>query len=137
VAAEVSFQTLVTGLPVLFAGKAALVLPSGTYTLAELTPTFQNAITAVEATKAAEVQYHDTVAAEHLAVEAALALRKEVKQVAVGQFGPASSTLSTLGFTPTKPRQVSAATKAASAAKSVATRKAKKATPPPAPKPGV
>lgn len=135
VAAEVSFQTLVTGLPVLFAGKAVLVLPSGTYTLAQLTPTFQQAISAIEATKAAEVQYHDTVAAEQVAVAAAVALRKEVKQVAVGQFGAASSTLAQLSFTPAKPRQVTAATKAASAAKSLATRKAKKASPPPAPKP--
>jgi hypothetical protein len=114
-------------LPVLFAGKASLELPSGTYTLAELTPPFQKAIAAVEATTTAETAYHDTVAAEHLAVAAALALRKEVKQVAAGQFGPESSTLSQLGFAPAKPRKVSAATKAASAAKAVATRKAKKA----------
>ena len=142
VATEVSLQTLVTGLPVVFAGEATLVLPSGTYTLAEITGPAQQAIAAIEATKAAETQYHDAVAAERPVVEAALALQKEVKQLAVGRFGAESSTLSQLGCTPAKPRQVSAATKAASAAKAAATRKAKKAvsapapaSPPPTPKP--
>jgi hypothetical protein len=143
VATEVSLQTLVTGLPVVFAGEATFVLPSGTYTLAELTAPLQAAIAQIEATKAAETQFHDAVAAERPVVEAAIALQKEVKQLAAGRFGAESSTLSQLGYTPTKPRQVSAATTAASAAKAAATRKAKKAalvpapaSPPPAPKPG-
>jgi hypothetical protein len=119
------------------------VLPSGTYTLAEITEPVQQAIAAIEATKAAETQYHDAVAAERPVVEAALVLQKEVKQLAVGRFGAQSSKLSQLGVAPAKPRQLSAATKAASAAKAKATREAKKAakaptpaSPPPTPKPG-
>jgi hypothetical protein len=127
VAAEVSFQTLVTGLPVLFAGEASLVLPSGTYTLEGLTAPLQARIAASEATKAAETAFHDAVAAEQPIVASSDELRKEVKQVAVGRFGAQSTTLAQLGFTPAKPRQVSAATKAGSAVKAKATRSAKKA----------
>jgi len=111
------------------------MLPSGTYTLAELTAPLQKAITAAEATKTAASQYDDAVAAEKPFAEAADALRKEVKALAVARFGPTSSTLSQLGFEPARPRQVSAATKAASAAKARATRAAKKAAKAPAPKP--
>ena len=143
VAAEVSFQTLVTGLPAVFVGEATFDLPSGTYTLAELTAPFQKRIAVAEATKAAEIAYHEAVAAERAVVAESNARRKEVKQLAVGRFGASSSALSQLGFTPEKPRKVSAATKAGSAAKSAATRKSKKAapaeapaTPAPAPKPG-
>jgi hypothetical protein len=143
VAVEVSLQTLVTGLPLVFAGEDSLPLPSGTYTIAQIIGVAQQGITAIEATKATETQYHDAVAAERPVVEAALALQKEVKQLAVGRFGAQSSKLSQLGCTPAKPREVSAATKAASAAKAKATRAAKKApappapaSPPPAPKPG-
>ena len=143
VAAEVSFQTLVTGLPAVFAGELTFDLPSGTYTLAELTAPFQRRIAAAEATKAAEIAYHDAVAAEKPIVAESDARRKEVKQLAVGRFGAKSSVLAQLGFTPEKPRKVSAATKAGSAAKSAATRKSKKAataeapaTPAPTPKPG-
>jgi len=141
VAEEVACQTLVTNLPVVFAGQATLVLPSGTYTMAQLTAPFQQRIAAAEATKAAETQYHDAVAAEAPLAEAASALRKEIKQLAVGRFGAQSSTLTQLGFEPGKVRQVSAATKAQAAARGKATRQAKKAgnaaaTPPaPAPKP--
>jgi hypothetical protein len=139
VAEEVACQTLVTGLPVVFAGEAMLVLPSGTYTIAEVTAPFQKRIAAAEATKAAETQFHDAVAAEVPVVAAANALRKEVKQLAVARFGATSSALTQLGFEPAKARQVSAATKAGAAAKGKATREAKKAATapaaPPAPTP--
>lgn len=135
VAAEVSLQTLVAGLPVVFAGEATFVLPSGTYTFAQLTAPLQKGIAAAEATKAAASQYHDAVAAEKPVAEAAEGIRKEVKALAVARFGAESNVLSQLGYEPAKPRQISAATKAASAAKALATRKAKKASPPPAPKP--
>jgi len=137
VAAEVSFQTLVTGFPVVFAGESSFVLPSGTYTLAELLGPFQKRIAAAEATKTAESAWHDAVAAERPVAEEAEALRKEVKQLAVGRFGASSSVLSQLGFTPAKPRKVSAATKAGSAAKAKATRASKRPGPTPTPKPGV
>jgi len=133
VAEEVAYQTLVSGLPVVFPGQTTFVLPSGTYTLAELTAPFQQWIAAAEATKTAETQFHDAVAAEVPLAAAASALRKEVKQLAVGRFGASSSALTQLGFTPAKARLVSAATKAASAAKGKATRTAKKAAPAPAP----
>jgi hypothetical protein len=136
VATEVSLQTLVAGLPVVFAGEAELVLPSGTYTLAELIAPVQKAIGSMEATKAAQTQYHDAVAVEKPAVAAAVALHKEVKALAIGRFGAESSKLLQLGCTPAKPRKVSAATKAGSAAKAKATRAAKKAPPPPPAKPG-
>jgi hypothetical protein len=157
VAAEVSYQTLVAGLPTVFPGQTQFVLPSGTYTLDELLAPFQKRIAMAEATKAADTQYHAAVAAEQAVVEVTEPLRGEVKQLAVARFGKKSSALAQLGFPPGKPRVVSAATKAASAAKAAATRKAKKAaaaaagttatpspaattqspvTPPPAPKPG-
>jgi hypothetical protein len=141
VAEEVACQTLVTGLPVVFAGEATLVLPSGTYTMAELSAPFQKRIAAAEATKVAETQFHDAVSAEAPVAEAANALRKEVKQLAVARFGATGGALTQLGFEPAKARQVSAATKAGAAAKGKATREAKKAAtapvapPAPAPKP--
>jgi hypothetical protein len=136
VAAEVSYQTLVTGLPVVFVGESSFILPSGTYTLAELLGPFQKRIAAAEATKAAEIAWHDAVAAERPIAEQADALRKEVKQLTAGRFGASSSVLSQLGYTPDKPRKVSVAIKAASAAKSAATRKAKKNPSTPPAKPG-
>ena len=136
VAAEVGFQTLVTGLPLVFAGEAQFALPSGTYTLAELLTPLQKRVAMAEATKVAEKQYHDAVAAEQAVVQVADLLRGEVKQLAIARFGKKSSALAQLGFPPAKARVVSAATKAASAAKAAATRKAKKATPAPTPKPG-
>lgn len=135
-AAEVSFQTLVAGFPVVFAGEATFVLPSGTYTLAEILGPFQKRIAAAEATKAAETAWHAAVAAERPIVAEAEALRGEVKQLAAGRFGASSSTLAQLGYTPAKPRKVSAATKAGSAAKAKVTRASKKVPPPLAAKPG-
>ena len=136
VAAEVSFQTLVTGFPVVFAGESSFVLPSGTYTLAQLLGPFQKRIAAAEATKAAETAWHDAVAAERPVAEQADTLRKEVKQLAAGRFGASSSVLSQLGYTPDKPRKVSVAVKANSAAKARATRAAKKAAKAAGSKPG-
>jgi translation initiation factor IF-2 len=127
VAAEVSYQTLVAGVPTVFAGQTQFVLPSGTYTLAELLAPFQKRIAMAEATKTADAQYHAAVEAEQAVVAVADPLRNEVKQLAVARFGKESSVLAQLGFPPAKPREISAATKAASAAKAKATRAAKKA----------
>jgi hypothetical protein len=136
VAAEVSFQTLVAGFPIVFAGETSFILPSGTYTVEELLGPFQKRIAAAEATKAAETAWHDAVAAERPIAEEANALRKEVKQLAAGRFGASSSVLSQLGYTPDKPRKVTAAVKAGSAAKARATRAAKKTPSTPPAKPG-
>ena len=91
---------------------------------------------AAVATMGGETAWHDAVAAERPVAEEANALRKEVKQLAAGRFGASSSVLSQLGYAPAKPRKVSAAVKAGSAAKGKATRAAKKTPSTPPAKPG-
>jgi hypothetical protein len=127
VPAEVAFQTLVAGIPLVFPGQTSFQLPSGTYSLDELLAPLQKRIAAAEATKTALAQWHDAVQAERGVAADANARRKEVKQLAAARYGAQSTKLSVLGFTPAKPRKVPASTKANAAAQSKATRAAKKA----------
>jgi hypothetical protein len=99
-----------------------------TYKRGDIINALQGVIDAAKATEQDHQKWRDAVAAEVALREQLRPVLTALRQWLESQWGGASSPkLAQFGFKPTKPRIVSAASKAAGAARARATRKAKKA----------
>lgn len=122
---EAQLQTLVSGILANFDSGSSLSINGGTYPVADLVARLQERIAAAEKTKASKNQWHADVQSERQ-VEVALGpLLRGMQKYLEGHYGEGSAKLAEFGFTPRKPRKVSAKTKADAAVKADATRKAR------------
>ncbi len=122
---EAQLQTLVSGILANIDSGSSLSINSETYTTADLVARLQERIAAAEKTKASKNQWHADVQSERQ-VEAALRpLVRGMQKYVESRYGDDSAKLAEFGFTPRKPRKVTARAKADAAVKAQATRKAR------------
>ena len=122
---EAQLQTLVSGILANLDSSTSLSISGGTYTIAEMVGRIQERIAAAERTKASKNLWHSDVQAERQVAAALRPLLKGMQRFVQSRYGEDSAKLAEFGFTPRKPRQVSAKTKADAAVKATATRKAR------------
>jgi hypothetical protein len=122
---EAQYQTLVNGILANLKDVTTFEMGGGTYALADLISQFQQRIAAAEKTKASKTVWHTDVLSERQVAGATGPLRKVMQSFLVGRYGAQSPKLGEFGFSPGKPRKVSAQTKAAAAVKAKATRVAR------------
>jgi hypothetical protein len=122
---EAQLQTLVSGILANFDSGSPLSIGGGSYTIADLVARLQERIGAAEKTKASKNQWHTDVQSERQVDAALRPLLRKVQKFVEGRYGEDSAKLAEFGFTPRKPRKVSAKTKANAAVKAGATRKAR------------
>lgn len=120
-----SFTTIMAGIAQHVA--AAIVLGGASMTQAALIAIYQAALQAQTDLDAARQAVTARVQAHKKALAAADAVTVLLHRWAQGQFGPESPVLQDFGFVPATPTDKTVAVKAGAAAKSTATRKAKKA----------
>jgi hypothetical protein len=122
---EAEYQTLVAGMLANLGDETAVSLNGGSFAIADLVTRFQGVIAAAEKSKASKNQWRMDVESERQIEVAASPLRKAMRRFLEGRYGEGSVKLAEFGFTPRKPRVVSAATKAEAAIKAKATKKAR------------
>jgi hypothetical protein len=122
---EAEYQTLVAGMLANLGDESSVSLNGGTFAIADLVTRFQGVITAAEKSKASKNQWRMDVESERLVEVSVSPLRKSMRRFLEGRYGEGSVKLAEFGFTPRKPRVVSAATKAEAAIKAKATKKAR------------
>jgi hypothetical protein len=104
------------------AASATLELPSGTFTVPELTEEIDEYIAAVAAVTAATLAFHAAVEKEQKLRASAFARRAELKAVTAARIGKHATAMATYGFAPAKVRVVSPKAKLVGAIKAKATR---------------
>lgn len=108
------------------AGVDPLTIEGVSWVKADLVAKFKSRLDAAKGTAAAHANLAVVVATEHTVATEVDPLRLHFKSYLKTRLGRTSPKLQNFGFAPEKPRTQSAASKAASAAKGTATRKAKK-----------
>ena len=122
-----TLTTCTNGLTANYPPTQSWVLGTKTYTRGDILNALQAAITAAQNTKAAHDAWLAAVAAEQAQLAQLRPVLDGLHSALDAQWGKSSPKMGEFGFTPEKPRVVTAAQKAASAAKARATRAAKKA----------
>jgi hypothetical protein len=123
VVSEAQLQTLVSGILANVDSASSLPISGATYTVTDLVARIQERIAAAEKTKASKNQWHSDVQSERQVAAALRPLIKGMQRYVEGRYGEDSAKLAEFGFTPRKPRKVTAKTKADAAVKAEATRK--------------
>jgi hypothetical protein len=117
--------TLVGALTADYAASDTFELPSGTFTIPELTQEFDVYIAAAAAVGAADLAYHAAVAKEQELRASVLALRAELKAYIAARIGKSATAMASYGFVPAKTPVISSKAKVAGAVKAEATRLAR------------
>lgn len=108
-----------------YAASDTFELPSGTYTIPEVTEAFNAYITAVSNVGPVDLAYHAAVEKEQSLRASTFALRAELKAYIAARIGKSATGMAAYGFVPAKTPVVSAKAKVAGAIKAEATRVAR------------
>jgi hypothetical protein len=122
-----SLTTCANGLTTNYPATQMWVFNTKTYKRGDILNLLQATIDAANTTQADHATWIASVQAETAAAAALRPVLDALEKSLQAEWGATSSKMAEFGFTPEKPRAVTAATKAASAAKARATRAAKKA----------
>jgi hypothetical protein len=115
-------QQFVNGINTQLTKGKSVTLGNQPYVPSAMVSTLSGYIAAVNTTAAAKVAYHEAVVAQGAMRPSVLALVRDLKEYAYATYGNAPTPLAAFGLLPRKPPVVSAAERAASAAKAAATR---------------
>jgi hypothetical protein len=117
--------TLVGALSANYAASDTFELPSGTYTIPELTQGFDAYIAAAATVGAADLAYHAAVEKEQSLRASTSVLRTELKAYIAARIGKSATEMAAYGFVPAKTPVMSPKAKVAGAVKAEATRVAR------------
>jgi hypothetical protein len=116
---------LIAALEASFASTDTMVLPSGTYSIEELTQAFTALVTAIKDVAQVTEAYHQKVESAAPLIKSTLSLRQQVKGVIGARVGQTSRLMASYGFAPQKDRPVKPVVRVAAAAKGRSTREAR------------
>jgi hypothetical protein len=119
-------QQFIVGINTQLAKGKSVTLGNQPYTPTVMVSALSGYVTAVAATAAAKVAYHDAVAKQHALAPSVNALVRELKEYAYATYGDTPSPLAAFGLSPRKAAVISAADKAAGVVKAAATKLARK-----------
>jgi hypothetical protein len=117
-----SILALVAGLQANFSPTDTLDLPSGTYTIDQLTQLFLAYVAILNGVASASQAFHLAVEKEQSVGKSTLAVRSQVKAVIESRVGKTSTAMTTYGFAPAKVPVHTPGAKVAAAAKAKSTR---------------
>ena len=122
---QTSYAAFVTGLQQFYEPNDQFVLPAGIMTRDEVIEQFQQFITAAENTKASNKAWRTDVQTGRTIELQVAPVRRGVRSIVTGKFGPGGAELLQFGIEPRKPTKKTAATKALAVEKMIATRTAR------------
>jgi hypothetical protein len=118
-----SYQALINTITSDLTDTPSFVIDGATYTRDQLLQQLTSRVTAAKNTLAARTSMHEAVAAEQAVAAEVDPLRAGFKTYLLSRFGKNSAQLQKYGYTPVKPTQKAATTKATATALGLATRK--------------